>query len=222
MSTKIYTAWRCSVWTFEQDFVPAFRKHCMKQVVARVKKLAAAVKDERLKEIYETKGWAKEHTYDQFLALKEDFIRVREVFREAAKASKKLERDVLFCLDCSFNVWFNNHKAYIIPYGEHWITEGFKPPKGVEDYAYWNNTDKPDELTDRQWAARKRKWDEVCLNSWDATRLVHQIINAGDNIGLYEIATSVMPKKDVMGVTVGLLWEDRDAKKREKSPGEEA
>lgn len=31
----------------------------------------------------------------------------------------------------------------------------------VEDYSYWNNTDKPKELTDEQWNQRAENWDKV-------------------------------------------------------------
>lgn len=31
----------------------------------------------------------------------------------------------------------------------------------IQEYGYWNNTDKPDELTSRQWASRKKAWDFI-------------------------------------------------------------
>ncbi len=33
------------------------------------------------------------------------------------------------------------------------------------DFSYWNNTDRPDELTSSQWAQRKKVWDEIFVDS---------------------------------------------------------
>lgn len=33
------------------------------------------------------------------------------------------------------------------------------------DFSYWNNTDRPDELTSSQWARRKKVWDEIFTDS---------------------------------------------------------
>lgn len=32
---------------------------------------------------------------------------------------------------------------------------------GIKDYGYWNNTDKPEDVTARQWTQRKKDWDSV-------------------------------------------------------------
>jgi hypothetical protein len=31
-----------------------------------------------------------------------------------------------------------------------------------EDYSYWNNTDKPDDISTREWNGRLKKWDLLC------------------------------------------------------------
>lgn len=36
--------------------------------------------------------------------------------------------------------------------------------KNVEEYAYWNNTDAPEEVSKKQWETRRKDWHEVCLN----------------------------------------------------------
>lgn len=36
---------------------------------------------------------------------------------------------------------------------------------GIEDFCYWNNSDKPEELTDEEWDARGRLWDTVLIDS---------------------------------------------------------
>lgn len=37
--------------------------------------------------------------------------------------------------------------------------EAFKELDGVEEFAYWNNTDRPDRCTQEEWDARKEIWD---------------------------------------------------------------
>lgn len=47
-----------------------------------------------------------------------------------------------------------------IAYTEHqnWFEAWCKHP-GVQDYAYWNNTDKPDDISDEEWEARSNAWE---------------------------------------------------------------
>ena len=33
--------------------------------------------------------------------------------------------------------------------------------KGIEDFGYWNNTDKPEEISDSHWEKRKKIWNEL-------------------------------------------------------------
>lgn len=49
-----------------------------------------------------------------------------------------------------------------IPFAEHrvFMDELFKLP-GVEEYGYWNNTDKPEHVTDAQWRKRAKDWDKA-------------------------------------------------------------
>lgn len=205
MSTKIYYAFRCSIRDFTEVFLPKYREHCFRTVKKQIGKLTPHVEEAKIKEIYDSKGWAEKMDYDAFRAEKEEMIRVREVLKRAAKASKDPVRDVVFGIDCSLNVWLHRGKAYIIPYGERWIYDDFKLPKGVEEYGYWNNTDEPDNVTRRQWQARGKTWEAVCLNNWNATRLTHEIIKAsGHTVGLEELARRLLPEKHRFAVTIGL------------------
>ena len=51
-------------------------------------------------------------------------------------------------------------------------------PDYVTDYSFWNNTDKPDDVTQASWRRREYTWEEICLydGGWDVTRLYHAII----------------------------------------------
>lgn len=199
MSTKIYLAYRCPIGTFYKVFIPSFRKHCFDKVVERVKTLVACVKPEILEKAYEDKDWQKQMTFERFCEKKGELFKLREVLRAAYKASVSSQRDPYFCIDCSFNVWLYKGKAYIIPYGEYWITETFEMPEGVEDYSYWNNSDEPEGVTLAQWRSRGKIWGKVCLDNHNERRLLHQVVDVSSKpvpIGLNEVTKAIMPDDD--------------------------
>lgn len=35
-----------------------------------------------------------------------------------------------------------------------------------EDYSYWNNSDRPEDITSSQWSRRKKVWDAIFAESW--------------------------------------------------------
>jgi hypothetical protein len=43
----------------------------------------------------------------------------------------------------------------------------------VEEFAYWNNVDKPDYVTTAQWRQRKLAWDKLNVPSEDGLKLEH-------------------------------------------------
>lgn len=202
MSTKIYYAWRMSPKVFSETFLPGFRSHCLTKASNKINHLLNYIEEDRLDAIYKSKGWKEAGwTLERWKAEKGRFFRIREAFKDAYKASKSHERGWAFEIDCSLNVWFYKNKFYVIPYGE-W--DGFKVPKGVEEYGYWNNTDQPEGVTTRQWNARGKTWDKVCLDNWDAGRLVYQIIDAKERLGLVELAKTLLPEADVYSVCFNL------------------
>lgn len=174
MSTKIYGAFRVPASAFTTVFLPAYREHCFRTVARTVRKLAG--------------GKAAED--------------VRKVFLRAKKASAtKFRDDIDASFDCSLNVWLHGRYAYAILYGEWWIHEKFEAVPPVEDFRYWNNTDKPDDVTERAWAARAKAWEAVCLDDFDRDRLVHTIIDVDSNIGVREVARRVVAAKDIHRAT---------------------
>ncbi len=45
--------------------------------------------------------------------------------------------------------------------GESTLTEWFMGLPFIEEFGYWNNTDRPDEVTERQWSRRSQLWHEA-------------------------------------------------------------
>lgn len=53
-------------------------------------------------------------------------------------------------------------QTYGIPYGAHDIISEFLKLPGVEDFQYYNNTDRPENITSKEWAMRGNLWKELC------------------------------------------------------------
>lgn len=175
MSTKIYTAWRCRTNTFPK-FLEHFRKNCFKTAVRYIRETFKSVFD--AKENFET-------VFDRRVAPK----------LYAASVSKISSQ---YCVDASLNVWYHNRHFYIIPYGILFKT--YKPVEGVTDYSYWDNADRPDNITRRQWRNRYMTWSAVCLDNWDIHRLQYDIINIGQNVGFQELADKLNYQQSVGGI----------------------
>lgn len=206
MSTKIYDAYRCKSSVFD-SFLIKIRNHCMSTTRKKIKSLASDVKTDCLYKIYYDKGWSEKMDFDAFCKEKEKSIRVREVLKLFVTISESKLRNP-DDIDCSLNIWHLKNKFYIIPYGERWIYDKLKMPEGVEDYCYYNNTDHPENLTQRQWDARGKTWDKVCLDDWDSSRMVYKIIDVKESIGLTEVVTGLVPKEQIFMTTFNLKKEN--------------
>lgn len=213
MSTKIHKAWRMPISVLYKDFMPAFREHCFINVVKRLDETSSAVLPVVLQEIYD-KYWKDRVTYEEFEKNRGKKVRVRHVLKYSFLASKSYERSLLFNIDCSFNTWLYNNKAYVIPYGESWITKDFNVPEKVEDYCYWNNTDEPENVTRKQWVARGDMWEKICLNDWNKRRMLHEIVNIKENIGNVEIWRKMFGKDDDIGMALVCEYDVEDITKK--------
>lgn len=50
----------------------------------------------------------------------------------------------------------------------------------VDEYMYYDNTDRPEELTDEEWDERGKKWDEMVPDRFSDTGFKYQIVSADD------------------------------------------
>jgi len=73
------------------------------------------------------------------------------------------------------NVYVWKNRYYVMPYiGSHMLygsLDCLKNDPDLEDYCYFNNTDRPDNIPAREWGARRRVWnamntDKVCLTRY--------------------------------------------------------
>lgn len=196
MSTKIYYAFRVPVSAFPA-FLAEFRGHALGKAKHRVGEIMGREDVEpEMRSIYEKNGWAKTMTWGEFVSKKERTFQVRDALRKVKAASISSARDLEYCIDCSLNCWIYKGRAYCIPYGEAWLHEGFRLPARAEDFSYWDSSEGPEEISHRDWRNRGKVWDKVCLSNWDSGRLVHEIINAKENIGLHYLASRFVSNDD--------------------------
>ena len=168
MSTKIYTGWRVRT-SHLNEFLDLIRAHMFTIVLTDVDSLAGDVKDEavaeRMKRI-SLPAYSQEAT--------ERGMRV-EIVLELAK--KPEFRQSILALDCGVNVWLDGGLAYVIPWGHPNRYATFEAPEWVEDYPYWDNTDRPNDIPASTWRQRGRNWDRVVLDRWDSHRLIYHVVD---------------------------------------------
>ncbi len=84
---------------------------------------------------------------------------LRDLQREAKKTG---QRNPLVDFEFSVVVMPYNGSNYGVVYTEQhdWLTDFMKQP-WVREYAYYNNTDIPDGISDRAWRQRGKVWDAI-------------------------------------------------------------
>lgn len=88
-----------------------------------------------------------------------------------------MERDVDYDLDLVINFAPVNKNILIYPYYEY-SEYGEVLLKYFSKYGYWNNSDKPDNISSKDWNTRRKRWDKVI----DGKMLCYNLINNTDNV----------------------------------------
>lgn len=89
------------------------------------------------------------------------------VYKLYSESQGKLTRGVMD-LDVSLGVWKHGRSYYLIPYcndGLHGTLEFLNKDDRLEEYGYWNNTDRPDHVTAKEWDVRRRAWSAI-IDKW--------------------------------------------------------
>ena len=207
MSIKIYTAWRIRPSKIK-EFLEIIREHMLAEVIKHAKILMETVKESAVDEL------VKKNDYGQEMKGKNsDALRLRLVFGQAYRASRNIHRDPYFDLDCGVCLYPKGKWVYIIPCGEYYIYDDFESPDFAEEYSYWDNTDKPDELTYRQWNTRQKNWEPI-LRDMEAFRIKHDVVNVSGNfgmgIGLVKVAEIILGVDRSILATFGYKRDDID------------
>lgn len=89
-------------------------------------------------------------------------IKTQIVMDMIKKAGQGATRTPWIDMECGWRVWLPEKGRYAlaVPWGEA-LTE-IKLPGWVEDYGYWDNTDRPDSVSAREWLRRRKNWQIAC------------------------------------------------------------
>jgi hypothetical protein len=179
MSTKIYNAWRFPHSNLA-DFIDQIHAHMMEKIISQAKKLM--------------EGVDKDYHPDKPGQLK-------KILFNAYILSKSHYR--IFNFDCGVNLYPQKRWIYALPYGGYYTFETFEPNgKNIEEYSYWNNSDKPDEISTRSWNTRAKNWD-LALESPDKIRLKHEVFNIQDifSYNIQDFIISIVGEEDYFKVS---------------------
>lgn len=119
--------------------------------------------------------WAKESIYStilrRFLETPElkNILLNRQFYRDRKdvynKITEVMQSDSFtdceeFDLFCGVSFWFWKEKVIIKLYGMNDLKDK-KIPRYINDFEYWNNTDKPDNINYKEWRIRERFFDKT-------------------------------------------------------------
>ena len=171
MSTKIYNGFRFTttdmrkihkyIMEFRRELVPLIAQKYYQYIAFR----AAYMYDRLMMRM--PSGLANDDGYPNlkngvmFAAMNEHDMRRRKVEKTGL-------RDPIIDVEVSMAIIPIPMKTLGIIYVEHndfrdlWMSKPF-----VKEYGYWNNTDQPENLNNRQWDRRRKDWDNA-LKEFDA------------------------------------------------------
>lgn len=101
---------------------------------------------------------------------KDDAYALLDYARESANRIVRKTSDAIFTYDSEDDADFDvsvvilpiNGKTLCMPYAHNDILNNLlNSNENFEEYAYWNNTDKPDAISKEEWDLRRKDWDEA-------------------------------------------------------------
>lgn len=88
---------------------------------------------------------------------------IRENYREIYKTGR---RNPSYDFQFTVSVIPTKDKTLCVIYTEqNEFREIWENMKEVEEYGYWNNTDQPEDVTDKEWRFREKEWEKA-LKNW--------------------------------------------------------
>lgn len=163
MSMKIYNGIRIPL-----DKLSEFRKFVMEYqfelIIDRVKELLDILDEEKAKEWVEDKC---KREWDSLEDVMKKKYKLDYILRQSEDSAQESLRDPMFCLECGWSFLIEDDYVYLRPWGEGWtrkdIYDNF--PEWVQEYGYWNNTGKPEDINEDEWKMREQKWENIFSNT---------------------------------------------------------
>jgi hypothetical protein len=215
LSTKIYTAYRTKKNADLFDIVRKIKAKASGEAVNRIElflwDLSDAI-DITSEEFKKAMQAMQETQENRLLYRNEQFIRSKmaaEFMDASYRKQISLGERNPFHLDCSVSIHELDGRFYIIPYEDMKMTGTFdflKRMPELENYQYWNNTDHPEDVSDRAWRNREANWDTIHERGW-GNYLSLEIVSKGTWY-LFNPLWSLKPdgtidKKKILEMVVG-------------------
>jgi hypothetical protein len=162
VSTKIYYGWRVPLHGLGEFIIKA-RQQMLGAIVGRVRQLMAAI-DNGVVEAAKAdflERMSKVSIKKQSRLNKE--IRMAIVMRAARDASYGINKDI-FDLECGITFRILGKFAYGFGWGDYPYLDAIDDTEPAVKYCYWNNTDKPEEVSQAEWNKRGDTWDKALKN----------------------------------------------------------
>lgn len=180
MSTKIYKAYRLKEGHDLWETLHRIRKKAEKSIDKVLRELAAGLleaseKNEKLKRLILDMSGHKDAALDKTLDLDDVFYYMGQQYKEQ---QTKTQRDA-FDFNVSVGVWHHDGRYLFIPYCDCFMKRALdfmSRDKSLEDYSYWNNTDKPRNISEKRWVERGKVWDVLTEPDVWKTNLVLEIL----------------------------------------------
>lgn len=163
MSTKIYIAYRTKRGVDKWQLLWKIRQKAQENVIEKLKKMYIA-----LMESPDALGHiCKEQNIQSIDCMTP--LEIGAWFYEQYKKQCGDTQRNPFDFDASFTVRNRGGRFYIIPYcgdGVCGIFDFLNEMDELEGYGYWNNTDRPEGISEQAWAGRRKIWNYF-LDRWD-------------------------------------------------------
>lgn len=176
MSTKVYTAYKIrrssNFWPVVHDTIINGRKSVKKILLNIYKNMISNTDIES--EDYK-KEFEKHLSLNKNTNLVEALTKIEVVHNKLTKEYKNAH-DSIYRSEYNFDVSvaFYPYKGdvYIRPFCDMLMSKSLdflNDDKRIREFRYWNNTDRPDDITDRQWNERAKVWDGIFkeYDIWD-------------------------------------------------------
>lgn len=185
MSTKIYRAWRLPVSKLNH-FLGELEKQILPITMKRFTRMTSTLKTGKVFEVVEERAGRMD--INRLSDIPFHWSEAAELL--AVKASNTIVPSA-FIMDSGLNIWIRRGKAYVIPYFHCHGLKSVTLPDYVKDYSYWDNVDKPESITSRDWSARGRLWETI-TDDWDKNRMTHDFVHFGRNIRVWKITQNTI------------------------------
>lgn len=137
MSTKAYDFYKMNTKDLP-SFLDKYKKDVLKKLFEYF------MENAELKNLLLKRNWEEEGKI---------FKRIRDAISSPVRGE-----DYDFDVNCGISIWILGRKTLIKFFGEN-IRLNYKKYK-LQNYEYWNNTDKPEEISSQDWNTRRRFYSD--------------------------------------------------------------